>query len=363
MKINKFKFLALGLAISAVSSAAMASSATLTTIDLPYAWQSLDVSDQGQISYIKNYSIGAPIRTRAYTWSAEDGETLLDEIPEQHYTAASSTDGSRIAVFTGESSGGITAPTHIYTDGVEQTISGSVFRSYSMSGDGLILGGMDASNQPSVMNIDTGVITPISIPNVSLINGTVRMISDNGQALYVTGVTTSNEYVNYLVDLARNAVTNIDLSPTAVSPDKTEGYVVHDMSGDGLTLAVKSGQMYNDWGAVCYGDCAQPKVWKWTPETGKQLLIPSAGFEAATSNYSGSLITGGKTIWDNVAGSRDLISALQAKGVDTSGWTAMTLNDISSNGKYLVGSGTKNGVYKKFLIENNAEPICTVPAF
>lgn len=351
MKVNKFKSLALGLAISAVSSAAMAASATLTTIDVPYAWQSMNVSDHGQISYYKMYSIGSPIRTRVYTWSVEDGETLLDEIPEQHYGIGTSGDGSRTTVFTGENG----APTHVYTNDVEQLIPSSAFFSRVMSDDGKTLGGRDAANQPAVMDIDTGLITTISIPASPLVRGDIMQISDDGQTLLIDARDGTNNLLRYLVDRSGN------VKATLPTRDTIYYFAPTDMSGDGQTIAFQGARENVDGCAPHYSALCIDQ-WVWNQSTGMKKFEINQMVNAKL-NYNGTIRTIGNQIWDNVAGTRNLISALQAKGVDTSGWTNMGVVNISSNGKYLVGEGYKNGTQKRFLIENNAEPICTVPAF
>lgn len=356
MKVNKFKSLALALAISAVSSAAFATSATITTIDIPFALSAeIGVSDQGQVSLMRNYGINSPIGTKAYTWSEEDGLNELGQIEEQMHYIDSSVDGSRVALLTGSASTIFyptqTNDTHIYTDGVQQVISGSVFASFVMSGDGTTLGGTDANQQPAIMDIDTGTITPISIPNVNLSNYAVRLISDNAQTLLVAGSTLA-----YLVDRAGNVKATIDLTATPGSSTPGGFLAILDISGDGSTLTAQTT-------AGCTSEyICQYNGWTWTQQSGFQKLIDNATFHPKL-NHNASIMTAGTSIWDDVSGSRNLVSALQAKGVDVTGWAGLRVYDISSNGKYLVGSGMKDGVTKAFLIENNAVPQCTVPSF
>lgn len=367
MKVNKFKSLALGLAISAVSSAALAASATLTMINAPQGSGSISemigVSEQGKVSFM-NFTYGN--RRAINTWSKSTGLSKIAEtVPYYTYGGAGahsipiSLDGSRVAVLNGSTSviyNSYDQHTYVYTNGVEQVISGSAFASFFMSGDGNTLGGADASNQPAIMDIDTGEITTISIPNVNLTSYAVKLISDDGETLLLEPYSPySTRAYYYLVDRLGNIKSSIARTSSGNTWDTI--HQVWDLSGDGSTLSFTRGGHYCDNGTRCI------QSWQWTQETGMVQVDGMVIKRPNLLNRTGSIMTKGTEIWDNVAGNRDLVSVLQAKGVDTTGWSDMNLYNVSSNGKYLVGTGTYGGSIKHFLIENNAEPICTVPAF
>jgi hypothetical protein len=373
MKFNQLKSLAAGLALSALSSAALAASATITPInDAPRPSGSfggiMSVSDQGTVA-IMTTRADAQASIVVNTWSKSSGLTTLgitgtpsiDGLGAGPNSIMISLNGSRVALLNGSTSiiwGTKDRHTYVYTNGVEQVISGSAFAAYIMSGDGKTLGGVDAGKQPAIMDIDTGVITRIDIANVNETNFVVKGLSDDGKTLLI-----QSTYYFYLVDRAGNVKSRLNVSntTTTATPETTRNFM--DISGDGNTLLFHVGNSCT----YSQGECIP--ILSWTKETGfvqitkvfETGVYPGPKFYI---NRSGTISTMRTNIWDNVAGKRNIYNALQAKGVDMSGWGALDLTNISSNGKYLVGTGTTStGEYKRFLIENNTEPVCTTPTF
>lgn len=112
--------------------------------------------------------------------------------------------------------------------------------------------------------------------------------------------------------------------------------------------------------------------WRWTAEEGVVLLDPSwspasdgkyypnAASEAGEYIVGHSLNAVGAFLWDRAQGIRSLQQVLVDEyglGNALKGWTLTYANDISPNGRYIVGSGANaNGDREAFLVRLDAVP-------
>ena len=104
----------------------------------------------------------------------------------------------------------------------------------------------------------------------------------------------------------------------------------------------------------------------WTESGGLRDLGFLAGgnsSEAWSVSGDGSLVVGSSNssegfkafIWDSENGMQDLNIYLAGKGVDLAGWTLRSAEDISLDGKTIVGYGTLNGETRAFAVSGIPE--------
>ena len=105
----------------------------------------------------------------------------------------------------------------------------------------------------------------------------------------------------------------------------------------------------------------------WTESGGLQDLGFLAGGNtslASSVSGDGSLVVGSSNssegfkafIWDAENGMQDLNIYLAGKGIDLAGWTLRSAEDISLDGKTVVGYGTLNGETRAFAVSGVPEP-------
>ena len=117
-------------------------------------------------------------------------------------------------------------------------------------------------------------------------------------------------------------------------------------------------------GANCgVGRCAVR--WDSTSNTTTTIDIPTQYLTPglAATNYDGSVIVGLDKVWDSFNGVRDIVDVMALQGIDISEWSGIHLEDISSDGSYIVGFGTnpEGQHHTGFMI--TALPECTTGLF
>jgi hypothetical protein len=147
------------------------------------------------------------------------------------------------------------------------------------------------------------------------------------------------------------------MNSIAGPPSSTTESAARCISRDGLVLGGWSG--YSGGGTL-----TKPVIWK-DPVTVVTLPFPPGASvntgEVHALSADGSVAAGsvwqqsnpGGTarafIWDATNGTRDLRSALVAKGVDLAGWTLQDVTAVSSDGTMMCGNGLYNGVARGWV--------------
>ena len=106
------------------------------------------------------------------------------------------------------------------------------------------------------------------------------------------------------------------------------------------------------------------RAFRWTAATGMQSLGTIAGLynsSATAVNGDGSVIVGTcdnvAFVWHDSVGMLSLQEYLVSRGVDLTGWSALTTaNAISTNGRFVVGSGTFEGTNRGFIADIGVIP-------
>jgi probable HAF family extracellular repeat protein len=106
------------------------------------------------------------------------------------------------------------------------------------------------------------------------------------------------------------------------------------------------------------------RAFRWTATAGMQSLgtIPGLYNSSATAvSGDGSVIVGScdnfAFLWHDSAGMLSLQSYLTSRGVDLTGWSALTTaNAISADGRFIVGNGIFEGANRSFIADIGVIP-------
>ncbi len=129
-------------------------------------------------------------------------------------------------------------------------------------------------------------------------------------------------------------------------------------------------------GSVIVGECSPAggyEGFRWTQATGMVPLGDLPGGDHYSSAFAvtadGNIIVGmgnwdggfgaaRATIWDPMHGLRELQPVLESEyGLDLTGWTLLYANDISADGRYIIGQGfNPNGDLEAWLVDLGSTP-------
>jgi len=192
----------------------------------------------------------------------------------------------------------------------------------------------------------------------------------NGSILAGNCPTQNNEYPRACVWLnADDEYNGVRLTP----PDSYEESYITGMSEDGsvmvgytyephtafrwteadgwVTLPLPalhdegSARTITDDGTQIFG-LSESELVRWVDDTPTATTL-SVGFSPEAVSADGSVLVGQSqseaAIWDAAHGVRSLSSVLASLGVNLSGWVLTAANDVSADGKVIVGDGTHDG--------------------
>ena len=287
--------------------------------------------------------------THVYSWSYYDGLMQLGAKTDHQGTFDISNDGS--IVMTSHQLGA--AYPVIYQNGEVRQVN---FNADALSGNGERLGGRNGEMFYSPMSYDLTTDTPISHGS-----GSTYRISD----LSTDGSLKLQHNNSWNSPPAKTSYIIGRGASVPIAQNFGEGRL--DLSGDGQTVIGR------------YGVCADMPVTcsrAWSADKGSVELGPylhrgvnhdatkavGVGYVPKEVDWFGSPRTmyfpDYGAYWDSQNGLQDIVTMLEAAGVDMSGWSAIRLSAISDDGNYVVGYGTNpEGLNRAFFISFK-EPVC-----
>lgn len=289
------------------------------------------------------YSIGV---NATYYWSEAGGNVnmgLYNAGGNQQLVFNLSADGSTVTGYSRAGASGnrlytpfAWTPSGGYTAMATPTILNSFNRPYGTTGDGSV----------TALSFESSTYTWSSSSGLVATSPVARVYSATNSNTYIT---TGNEYYlnGSVVSLGTTGLNPADnwvtISPVAISADGTK-----------LIGSVINGEDY-------YTGDFHSQAFVWTQAGGFELLGYYGAYresDALSMTSDGNTVFGMygdengylPFVWDLTSGMRPLDTALQAMGIDTTGWSSFTAAQISADGTTIVGSGVYNGTDSIFRI-------------
>jgi hypothetical protein len=297
----------------------------------------MSVSENGEVTFRDlNYF---------YQWSQAEGlQVLGGTLGAYTQTVANiSSDGQTIA-YHGVLGWGTTV---VFKDGGMEEISRADIIGSSLSPNGQFVGGFlygsgsNGANGPvAALNLTDGSV--VANNNADFANYEITDFNSFGDIQLATPKGFMGANASFLIS-DNGSVQEID----------SRVQLIRDLSGDGSTVV---GQTFD-----CENYSFNCTV-MWKDGNFSELGL----FFAHALNFDGSVAVGAATtgqsggiIWDAVNGIRDISDVLAAKGIDMSGWSNVSLFDMSDDGTYIVGAGVNpEGARHGFMI--SVLPQCSV---
>jgi uncharacterized membrane protein len=328
-------------------SATPGSNASGCYVGAPDGYSTIRLSADGQVvtatAYQPGYYGNGAVPFLIVRWSEESGlEQITSACCYGNYGPVGiSSDGSTIwgEFWRWTTSGGF------------QTLSSLLVGNYHVFGctsDGRTVTGIRGSygiNELDIFRWTVGEGSPEILPRpAGNPEGYLYFNSISGDGSTIGGMAVGPDYTSSAVVLGSNGVINL-------TPTQGQSNLVKDLSDDG---------------SVAVGMAFLPPFdvsgFRWTAEGGMEVIVPLG--DARACNADGTIIGGGRLVlgsidlaaWIRIGDQpwtdlRDYLVAEQGLGAVLEGWKLETVQDISADGRTIVGSGINpQGCDQGFLV-------------